>query len=523
MTFPQTKEQFRLSERWLMLALFILTVLSRIPFRSEYLYHTDSVNMAFGILKFNVLQSAPHFPGYIVYIALAQALNFLIDDPQTTMIIISIISSGLAVTMLYFLGRDMFNPLAGLIAAIFLATSPLYWFYGEIALPHSMDTFVTILAVWLLYKIMQGETGWLWWTAVYLGFVGGFRQQTLLFLVPLMILAGHRLGLLRIILAGILIAITTLIWFLPLMAYSGGIRAYMEGSKAFSDYFLETTSLLSGAGWPGLRRNLTKLTIYTLYGWSLALIPALYWFWQVPRNWRQWLTNRKFWFILIWIAPSLMFYAFIHMGQQGLVFVFLPALMLISAEGIRRLFENHSERLRVVTAVIGLIGAGIFILGPMYPLGEDRPEIKLLSYSTLRDNDWFIGNRVNAVREHFDPRTSLLLTSIHWHHLEYYLPDYHYARILFGSKWEVDEGQLGIVDYFNEPMTPIQIGLETDVDWQVVITDSNLNASSTDPLEIITLPNGFQMAYLPLESDQAFLNRGIEFGRLRGDTIIAPQ
>src|SRR6185369_7869208 len=132
----------------------------------------------------------------------------------------------------------------------------------------------------------------------------------------------------------------TAAWFIPLMALSGGIRAYLEGSAAFSASFFTTTSIFDGAGEFGLKRNiLNKLIPYTLYAWSLAALPALYWLPQIPSHFRQWLTSRKVWFLLLWVTPALVFYSIIHMGQQGLVFVFFPALVLISAEGLYRLFQ----------------------------------------------------------------------------------------------------------------------------------------------------------------------------------------
>ncbi|MBZ0286001.1 MAG: glycosyltransferase family 39 protein, partial [Anaerolineae bacterium] len=180
-----THAQIRVDARWIPIILFLVTLLTRLPFQSQYLYHWDSVNMAYGIIEFNVLEGAPHIPGYIVYIALAQVVNGLFHDPQTTMVAISMVSSGLAVVAMYFLGRTLFNPVTGVIAALFVMTSPMVWFYGEIALPHALDLFCVIFSVYLLYRIMQGDFHLMPLAAVVLALVAGFRQQNLLFLGPL--------------------------------------------------------------------------------------------------------------------------------------------------------------------------------------------------------------------------------------------------------------------------------------------------------------------------------------------------
>jgi len=128
------------------LGLFLLTVLSRIPFRSRILYHWDSVNLAFAMQKLDVAAEQPQPPGYILYVWLARLVDALLHDPQTSMVLLSILASGLAVVALYRLGRALFDERTGLAAALFLASSPLFWFYGEIALPHTVDALFVILA-----------------------------------------------------------------------------------------------------------------------------------------------------------------------------------------------------------------------------------------------------------------------------------------------------------------------------------------------------------------------------------------
>ncbi len=507
-----SKPTLKIDARWIALGLFILTILTRLPFQSQYLYHWDSANMAFGMMDFDVLNGAPQFPGYIVYIVLAQALNTITNDHQTTMVIISIISSGLAVVAMFYLGRDMFNPITGLIAALFIMSSPLVWFYSEIALPHTMDLFCIIFCAWLLYRIMEGDHRWSWLilTSVFLALVGGFRQQDLLFLGPLILFAIYRIGIVKFIAFGVIGLVVTLAWFIPLMQLSGGFATYMQGSSNFTEDFWNTTSLLRGAGMTGLRRNLiSKLIPYTLYAWGLAALPALYWLPEIAKNWRSGLRDRKFWFLALWVTPTLAFYIIIHMGQQGLVFVFLPALVLLSAEGLYRLLQSRPAMLRVAAAAITLVGAAIFILGPEYPLGADGP--KLLTYSTLRENDQRLANEIAAVRENFPPENTLLLATS-WRYIQYYLPEYQLSRFSVGSKWEVEAGQVLVSDYTDEPLTAEQLGLEAGKDWNVVLIDPELRDLSTTPLETVSLSNGYEMDYLSVKADEGFVANGASFG-----------
>jgi len=493
--------------RWIALVLFLLMLITRLPLQSQYLYHWDSVNMAFGIQNYDVTQGAPQYPGYIVYIVLAQVFNTVFRDHQQTMVIISIVSSGLAASTIFYLGRQMFSSTTGILSALFLISSPLFWFYGEIALPHTLDLFAITLSALLLYKIMLGETRWLWWTVIFLALVGGFRQQDLLFLAPLILFTCYRIGIWRIVGAVILGGLVTAAWLIPLLAYSGGLQSYLAGSSGFTASFFTTTSVLSGAGEFGLRRNiLNKLLPYTLYGWSLPAIPAvLYFVLHVPTKWKNWLKSRKVWFLFLWVTPAIVFYAFIHMGQQGLVFVFLPALLIMSAESLYRLLHQRAIAFRLVTAAIVLFGGIVFVLGPTYPLGSDS--FKLLTYSTLRDNDRLLRDQIEVIRENFPPDNTLLV-SANWRFIQYYLPEYKYAAFNIGARFEVAEGQVTGADYINQPVSTAELGLNGEAGWQIVIADREIDAFVSTAKEQIILDDGFTMSYILAQPDEVYWTDG---------------
>lgn len=179
---------------WIAVGLFVLTLVTRVPFRSQILFHWDSVNFAYGMREFSVVKEQPQPPGYIVYVWFCRLIDVLFGDPQTTMVWISVFASALAVPCIFCLGRSMFDARTGLVAALFLMTSPLFWFYGEIALPHSVDTLLVIVGGWWLYEVMKGQRRYLYPAIVLLAVAGGVRQQTLVFLAPLILFALRKVG-----------------------------------------------------------------------------------------------------------------------------------------------------------------------------------------------------------------------------------------------------------------------------------------------------------------------------------------
>lgn len=497
--------------------LALIAFLTRLPFRSQVLYHWDSVNFANAMREFDVIKEHPQPPGYIVYVWLCRAMDLLFHEAQVTMVWISAVSSALAVVALFYLGRAMWGRRVGWIAALLLASSPLFWFYGEIALPHTLDTFLVVLSVWWLYEVMRGNTGCLLPVVVVLGIAGGVRQQTLVFLIPLALLAVRRVSFKRLLVAASLGAVVCLIWFVPLMISCGGIIAYMGKMSEFTMRFQKSTSILMGAGWSGVAYNIRKLGMYTLYGWGVGLIPILvyvpmrFWHRQRPRSWE------RLWFLALWIGPALGFYALIHMGQQGLIFVFLPALLLASAAALVRLLRESpgSNWLAVTATVLVLINAGLFCLMPEHPLGPGTQH--LLTRDTLVSSDRYYQDRFAVIREHFSPENAVILAASS-EHVAYYLPKYVKLPFHVVSNWETrDGGSSG--SRGKVIVTPDTLGLQPDAEKQmtVVIFDSELASFNESPTFAhgISLEHGGLLEYFLLKEDEALYYDLHSFGIAR--------
>jgi hypothetical protein len=503
-----------LSEPWTTVVLFLGTVFSRVPFRSRVLYHWDSVNFAFAMGRFDVAAEQPQPPGYIAYVWLCRLVDLLFHDPQTTMVWISIVNGGLAVVAMYLLGRAMFDRRTGLVGALFLATSPLFWFYGEIALPHAVDAFLVILSLWLLWEAMQGWT----WAAVAaaasLAVAGGVRQQTPVFLGLAALYAavgflrragwgrGLRWGALAVAVFGLLCAG----WFFPLVGSAGGLPRYLQTLGAFSERFDATTSLFLGAGWFGLSRNLRKLGMYTAYGWGVAMVPlVLYVLQRIRRQRIDGIRWERVLFTLSWTLPALFFYTAVHMGQQGLVFVFLPALLLISAAGLTRLLLAQRRWLIATTVVLMVVNACIFCLAPEYPLGGDR--LRLLTRATLVNSDRYYEERFEAIESSFPPESTAVLAS-NWRHVEYYLSNYPSLHFDVGAKWELDEGRPAVNPEAGLVSPAELFGQQQDKHRQMIIVvfDPILEPFNATPERTATLrlACGGRLPYFVLTTDDMF-------------------
>lgn len=499
---------------WLgMAGLALLVLVSRIPLRSQILYHWDSVNFAYAMQRFDLANEQPQPPGYLVYVWLCRLVDLIFHDAQVTMVSISIAASLAAVIGMVFLGRAMYNARVGWMSAAFLAVSPLFWFYGEIALPHTLDAMLVIWSLVCLYQTMMGDRRYLIPAVLLLAIAGGVRQQTLVFLAPVALYAVRKVGLARIAGSAAMGAAVCLAWAVPLVTLSGGLTAYLDVMGAFSDRFQSTTSVFMGAGWWGIRRNAIKLIFYSAFGWNIVLVPVLVVFVQRLRS-KTWpKPGERSGFLALWLAPAILFYIFIHMGQQGLVFIFLPALLILSAAALDEWLTPQFSILLVSAIMLVLISGSIFLFLPEYPLGPGTQ--RLLTRQTLSNHDRYFLGRLGVIRENFSADQTIILAAS-WHHVQYYLPEYKTLGFDLGAKWEVDEGLPS-----NQGNEDIEVALSTfgldSAQSSVIIFDPELLNFNESPDQVRSVPlaEGEMLHYLTLQGQDRFYVSQGSFGLVR--------
>src|SRR5512145_1462179 len=193
---------------------FALGVFTRLPFTSKLLYHWDSINFALGMEHYDVRLHQPHPPGYLLYVLLGRFLQIFFRDANTSLVVISLIFSGLTVAVVYALARRLFDLPTALIAGLFTLTSPAVWFYGEVGLTYILETFfVTAIALACL-QALRGERRTVYVAAILLGLAGGIRQTTLVLMLPLLAFVLLRWGWRERILGALALGIAVLAWLI---------------------------------------------------------------------------------------------------------------------------------------------------------------------------------------------------------------------------------------------------------------------------------------------------------------------
>ncbi len=444
------------------LALAIVTLLSRWPYRARMLYNWDAVQFALALHEFDIAKHQPHPPGYLLYVALGRLLNASLGDPTLAYVALAMLFSAGTTFVLYWLARRLFDRATALIASSLLAVSPLFWFYGSVGLTYAGEAFAASVVAWFAYGALTGHVSSLYGGALALGLTGGMRQSVLLLLLPLW-LGSALLGIRsrrRVAIAGAILLATVLAWLLPMVWLTGGPAAYVGASTQLYGSVLLPTSVLGGS----LEITLAQaryLLESTLVGLGPLGLVAL----ALPAYARRMGWNRPEWFLLGWIVPPIIFYMLIHFGQAGYVLTFLPALVILLSRVLAWVVAAGSERLRrpnwrwaLTTATLlplVLINTGFFVSArPMAREFDNRGGDGWVWRARDEFHDWIMSRTAAALREHeavirtyvetiravYDPSDTALVTelgnprSYPWlRHAMFYMPEYPTYQVQVGA------------------------------------------------------------------------------------------
>jgi hypothetical protein len=163
-------------------------LLLHLPYLPSSLEDLDSVNFALGIRDYDVAQHQPHPPGYPVFILLAKAVHAVVPSEATALALVSVIAGALGVLAMALLFRRFEGaraPGVWWVAAIVVTmTAPLYWFTAARPLS-DVAGLAAALAVQALTLGAQSNRA-LATAAFGAGLAAGLRSQVVWLTVPLL-------------------------------------------------------------------------------------------------------------------------------------------------------------------------------------------------------------------------------------------------------------------------------------------------------------------------------------------------
>lgn len=359
--------------------LFLLTVISRLPFTSKYLYHMDSGHFTLALDKYDLVLHQPHPPGYFLYVMLGRLLHLFISDANAAFVVISIFFSGLTVVAVYYLCREMFDERIGIIAALLAVTSPNLWFHGEVALTYSVEAFFSALVGLVCWRMIGGKKEYIWLSVAILALAGGFRQNSVVFLLPLWVFSVKKQNIQRILTALALALVLVASWFVPMVKMTGGLDAYIMAFKELWQFNTGHNSVFE-RGFPIFKHYSLTVNGFLFFTVGMVLPALILSSYTIVRKRKYDLLNpEKTGFFVWWALPSLMFYLliFIHPANPGYFLILLPPLVCIGSVSLIFLAEElHRLTGQIFTKSILFIALlGNICLFMFSPLPTSRSEI----------------------------------------------------------------------------------------------------------------------------------------------------
>ena len=410
------------------LILFTITVLTRIPFTSKILSHWDSVQFAIATEKYDITVHQPHPPGYFLYVMLGKLLNHFTGDANTSFIVISIVASGLTVVSIFLLAHRMFDGMTALGASVLAISSPLFWFYSEVALTYIVESFFSVFFAYICWRILNGEHKLIFISALLLALAGGIRQSTIVFLIPLWLYSIKNVRYEYILISFSLLIAGVVSWLLPMLSMTGGFVKYQA---AMNEHWAETFEPFTciNLGFKCLLPYALKFFRFVSYG--LGLFAAISIFCIIMtgfKNIKRTLFSHYSIFIGLWIAPFIfaLILLFMHTANPGYSLFFIPALLIASVKIVKSATEKVYSSVNIFVVLIlftTIFNVYVFIF-------STSP----LSRNMLEKNYSYITNFVTSIRAHFSPSDTIIVSpevlflpnyiEASPRHFMYYLPEY---------------------------------------------------------------------------------------------------
>ncbi len=498
------------SRLWIATLFVFVGILTRIPFRSQILNHWDSVNFALALDHYDLRLHQPHPPGpFVIYIMLGRLFNYFLHENNAALVWLSIVLSGLGIAALYLLAEEMFDRRVALTTGLLALTSPMVWFHGEVALSYILEFFWVPPILYACYRMQKRSSGALLASALLLGLAGGVRPNTPVFLFPVWLLAVffNRYPWKKVLLSFVFMGVGVLFWAIPMVVWTGGVRAYIEQFIWWQNQHTEESGSLFGVmefvvrfgayltytlgpgllalawagwralpgGWRTLQNRLAPLVNRTAPapGWRQRLNA----FWKQDWDWR-WLV------MAAWILPGSFYLTVIHIRQPGHTFTVLPGYILLTGAALASLTRTRRAWLGLSGLIVAVNGV-FFLAAPEYLFGDQRMLFTTPSWNAIHNYDQDISMRLESIRANFpSAETTILANGRNFRLPSYYLKDYAFPAL----SYQIDSET---------------VRLAAPIHYLVLFDDVALPPGASDlKLQSIPLPNGTPMRYLAWGSEQ---------------------
>ena len=462
---------FTIEEKWIISGLFLFSLLLRLFFMNDGLFHYDSVDFAIQAertveeLKIHYAHGMG-FPGMAILNGLAYGTDALIRGTQSaelSITLLSIIFGAAAVVIFYLFTKELTQDrFIAFTAALLFSITPLFLSVTTFALSHGASVFFSLLAIYLFQKSEQKEQRWRYRLIILSGLTLGFavtiRITNVLYAALILLLYFNpkfeqrelileKPKIKEIILTGVLFITPLILTFLLLYwpkistAGLGFITATAESVKWLGIYSQMTLFLLN---W------LNSSVI--LLGWILMLGGLVY----------SLKAKRYSIILLAWFVIFAIYFLNLSgtVSPRHLIPLLIPVYIYIATA-----LEWVKSKNKLVAAVIIVILV-LAMLIPVYPILEFRTQ-----YCGPKEFAYY-------VQQNTEP-DSVVIAVDEWIHLKYYANRTTLTHTQDGNDTKILEFLDRIDNYLdnNTPVYIVETGFSYDPGQKIqksIVTNYNL-------------------------------------------------
>jgi 4-amino-4-deoxy-L-arabinose transferase-like glycosyltransferase len=306
----------------------------------ETVYLSLGKNILEGKYKINLNEESFRSP----FLPFLVATSFLVDGEMFVKLILIIVFTNTGIIATYYLGKTLYDKEIGCLASAFIASFPLYIFFGQKILTETIFVTFSTLALMFFYLGIEKSRKYLYLCGVFSGlsFLTKYFGMFLWIFYLLYILFRKKLELIfeKETWVGVLLFLLTISpWaFLGVINYKNPVGGMIENIEIFS----------SASHQPF---HFFFINAHLMFGFSILLVPIALYFFSKEKN-------KPGILLLISTIVPLLIFSFAHHKEARYLISFAPSFAVSMAYVIKRM--KKKTRTLAILLVIFFILQGFF-------------------------------------------------------------------------------------------------------------------------------------------------------------------
>lgn len=376
----------------------------RAPLAPKRLYNEDSVTLARAVDHYDPRHLYPQPPGYPLFILQSKILRAVSGGVERAFYAGVVLATAVALAALIALSRAMFG--TWIFGAALLLINPIFLFTGMTSPLRIYLAAISTVVALFCWRAWKGDARSAWIASVALGIGSGYRPELLALLAPLWTVSVWRamrswkksLG------PALLLAAIAAVWIGFLFSRFPDLHAFRETFSKYVEDQTRDTSVVFGATETSWIRMLFRVVMWNgtaIFGW-IAL-------WPLARSGDRERTrgSAPLWFIALWIVPSIVFHALIHVEDPDQTLSTIPAFCILGGAVLAEFCRRHRDVAALGLASAAAVNLALFIAP--FPLRPQRT-----FYKPAVDALWQMSyTETHNVREHTDAMLAALAPFAH--------------------------------------------------------------------------------------------------------------